>query len=77
MSPQFYDVKQVAELLHTTPAYIRKLCFQRKIPYCKPLGGKILFDASEIEAFVRKARVSTTKELEDRATALLNSRGTK
>ena len=72
MSPQFYDVTQVAELLHTTPAYVRKLCFQKKIPYFKPLGGKVLFDASEIETFVRKGRVATREELQGRATDLLN-----
>mgnify|MGYP000894380233 CR=1 FL=1 len=77
MSPKlFLDVIEVAELLHTSPAYVRKLCFERKIPFTKPFGGKILFDAKEIEDFVRSHRVSTKKELNDKAIELLN-RGAK
>jgi excisionase family DNA binding protein len=71
----FLTVKQAAAFLGFSEKYIRKLVFLKKIPYFKPLGGKILFDKEELERLVRASRVASDNELADRADAVLNSRG--
>lgn len=75
MQTQFLTVDEVSKVLGFTPSYIRKLCHYRKLPHYKPLGGKLLFDAAEIEKIVRSTRVLTTDELSEKAAALLNERG--
>jgi len=69
---RFLTVKQTAEFLGFTEKYIRKLVFLKKIPYFKPLGGKILFDQEELEKLVRDSRVPSNSELAEKASALLN-----
>jgi excisionase family DNA binding protein len=69
----FITVKQASSLLGFSEKYIRKLVFLKKIPYFKPLGGKILFDKDEIERLVRASRVASNNELADRADELLNN----
>ena len=77
MQTQFLTVEEVSKVLGFSPAYVRKLCHYRKLPHFKPLGGKLLFDAAEIEDIVRKHRVLTADELSEKAAALLNERGAK
>jgi len=71
----FITVKQASELLGFSEKYVRKLVFLKKIPYFKPLGGKILFDKEELEGIVRASRVASDNELADRADAVLNRGG--
>ncbi|MHB0854052.1 MAG: helix-turn-helix domain-containing protein [Rectinema subterraneum] len=71
----FITVKQASELLGFSEKYIRKLVFLKKIPYFKPLGGKILFDQEELERLVRASRVASNEDLAEKADALLNSGG--
>ncbi|KAF0153783.1 MAG: hypothetical protein FD159_2765 [Syntrophaceae bacterium] len=59
----FLTAGQAAEFLGIKPSYLRKLCHQRKVPHFKPNNGKVLFDAGELEAFVRAGRVATHDEL--------------
>jgi len=70
----FITVKQASELFGFTEKYIRKLVFIKKLPYYKPLGGKILFDKEELERIVRASRVASNNELAARADELLNNR---
>ena len=68
----FLTVPEAAEYLGLTVSYVRKLCFMRKLPHYKPNGGRILFDADELESYVRAGRVATSGELSDHACKILN-----
>ena len=43
-------------------SYLHKLCHLKKIPYFKPLNGKIYFQAADLEAFVYRNRVAADFE---------------
>lgn len=73
----YLSIDEAVAKLHCTKSYLYKLTHQRKLPFYKPFGGKILFDAEELETFIRSRRVSTRAELEDRAVELLNRGGSK
>ena len=63
----FLTVHEAAKFLGFTESYLRKLCYQRKIPHFKPNKGKLLFDQNELEQFVRDKRVLTAEELDELA----------
>lgn len=44
---------------------------ERKIPYYKPTGGKVLFLSSDIEAFIKRGKKASARELSDQATTVL------
>lgn len=71
----YLTVPEAAEFLKTTEKYIRKLAYERRLPVYRPLGGRLFFKKSELEALFENSRQPPKAELEDRATALLNSRG--
>jgi len=60
----FLTVHEASKFLGFTESYLRKLCFQRRIPHYKPNRGKLLFDQNELERFVRDKRVLTADELD-------------
>lgn len=71
--PIFFTTEEAADFLGFTPAYLRKLCFLRQIPYFKPNGGRLLFDRAELEAYIRASKVSSNDQLAARADAMLNN----
>jgi len=50
------NVKEAAEFLDTTKGYIYQLVFAKRIPFYKPLGGKLFFRREELERFLFKKR---------------------
>ena len=74
---QFLTPDEASLFLHCKKSYLYQLVHRRAIPFYKPNAGRILFDAAELESFVRKGKVPTKSELQDRAAELLNKRGTK
>jgi len=68
----FLTVEQVCSILGYKKSYLYKLTHERRIPYFKMRGGKILFDAAELEIWIRAGRVSTRAELAAKADAILN-----
>ena len=50
-----YDIKEMSKYLKKSEASVRKLIWERKIPYYK-IGGKILFMESDIKAWLNKKR---------------------
>jgi excisionase family DNA binding protein len=52
------DIPGVAERLAVSERYIRRLVFERRIPFVK-LGHFIRFDPAEIERWIADARVPT------------------
>jgi excisionase family DNA binding protein len=77
MDTDFITVEEASAFLHTTPKYLYKLVYSRRIPVYKPLGGRLFFKKSELEELFTNSRQATRDELEERATALLNNRGAK
>jgi excisionase family DNA binding protein len=71
----YLTVPEAAAFLKTTVKYVRKLAFERKLPVYRPLGGRLFFKRSELEALFENSRQPTKEELEERATDLINSRG--
>lgn len=68
----FLTADEVCAILGYTKKYLYQLTCKRQIPFFKLRGGRLLFDANELEAWIRQNRVSTQQELESRAEALLN-----
>jgi len=75
MSSQFISVDEACSFLQCSKAYLYQLVHHKKIPHYKPNGGRLLFDAEELDAFIRKSRVATADELQDQAIVVLNNRG--
>jgi excisionase family DNA binding protein len=51
------DIAGVAARLSVTERFVRRLVFERRIPYLK-IGHFIRFDPAEIERWIGEARVS-------------------
>ena len=77
MIGDFVSVDEACAILHCKKSYIYQLIHRKTIPSYKPSGGRVLFDARELEDFIRKGRVSTHTELQDHAVTLLNKRGSR
>jgi len=71
---RFLSIDEACAMLHLRKSYVYKLINEHRLPYFKPLGGRILFDQAELESFVRKSRISTNAELSSEADAIINSR---
>lgn len=57
-------IDQVAQELGLSKAYIYSLTSAKEIPFYKPRGGRIFFDASEVREWVKSHRVKDDAELE-------------
>lgn len=75
-SSTYLTTVEAAEYLRSTPAYIRKLAYLRKLPHYKAGGRKNLFAVADLDAYVQAGRIASADELADRACAILNG-GTK
>jgi excisionase family DNA binding protein len=54
--PALLDIAGVAEPLSVTERFVRRLVFERRIPFLK-IGHFIRFDPAEIERWIAEARV--------------------
>ena len=55
--PVLLDIAGVAERLSVTERFVRRLVFERRIPFLK-IGHFIRFEPAEIERWIAEARVS-------------------
>jgi excisionase family DNA binding protein len=69
------SVDEAAIFTGLSKGYIYKLIHQKKIPFYKPLGGRVFFKQDELEAFIFRGRQAAAYELEERAEGLLNGSG--
>ena len=53
---------EAAAFLGLTRAYIYKLVYLKKIPYYKPMGGRLFFKQEELEAFLFRKRQAADYE---------------
>lgn len=72
----FVDYDEAAEILHLKKSYLYKLTHRGLIPFYRPGGSgkKVLFALDELEAYIRRGKVSAGYELDTQADAILNSR---
>ena len=53
----YLDVEQAAAFLNVSPKYVYTLTQQRKIPFYKPFGKKLLFKLEELKDIVDASHV--------------------
>jgi len=70
----FISIDEAAKALHLTKSYVYKLVHLRKIPCFKPGNGRILFDPTELDEWIRRGRIATGAEISDQAEAFLMGR---
>lgn len=58
---KFLTVKEVADYLGSTPAFIWKLTFEKRIRHYKPGGKKIYFALDDIETYITSGMVVEAK----------------
>lgn len=74
----FVSLKQVAAYLGLTENYIYELVHQRKIPFYKPFGKKLMFNLDEVKATIEVSKVESKASYSDidvAANNLMLSRG--
>jgi len=69
------SVDEAADFTGLSKAYLYKLIHQKKIPFYKPMGGKVFFKLGELESFIFRGRRAADYELESQAESLLNRSG--
>lgn len=60
---------EAAVYLGVSQQTIYKLTMARKIPFYKPNGKNNYFDVDELDAWVKRRRIATAEEINDRAMA--------
>jgi excisionase family DNA binding protein len=66
------SISEAVAFTRYTKAYLYKLTSKGKIPYYKPLGGRIFFKKEELEAFLNRGRRAADYELTEKAEAFVN-----
>lgn len=59
MTRQLLDMNEAAERLGTTQRHVRRLVFERRIPFYK-VGGKVRLDAAELDRWLDQQRVEAS-----------------
>jgi excisionase family DNA binding protein len=57
--PNLLDIPALAEHLGVTERHVRRLVFERRIPFIK-VGRLVRFDPAEIAAWIDRSRTPTT-----------------
>lgn len=61
---EYFSINELSLYLKRSPGALRNLVLRRRIPYRKP-GGRILFDKSEIDEWIKKSPGLSMKEIEE------------
>jgi excisionase family DNA binding protein len=61
----YLDVEQAAAFLNVSPKYVYTLTQQRKIPFYKPFGKKLLFKLEELTDIVDASHVRSITPIEE------------
>ena len=62
------NAKQASEWLNISLSYLRRLCSDRKLPYYRSGGGKLVsFRVSDLEAFRTALRITPASEIKSKA----------
>ncbi len=66
--PRLVDVEAVADALRVSVRHVRRLVFERRIPFVKA-GAHLRFDAEEIRTWIEQRRVAELADLADHGRA--------
>ena len=55
----YIDVAQTASVLNVSRNYVYELVRQRKIPFYKPFGKKLMFKQDELHAVIESSKVQS------------------
>ena len=58
-----FTIDDMVTITGITKQSLYRMTCQNKIPYYRPMGGKIYFDRKEIEDWLKRNRVATTEEV--------------
>jgi len=75
---EFVDLKEVASFLRLSQKYIYRLVEQRKVPFYKPFGKKLMFKLDEVQSVIEGSRVEhkqANAAIEDVANEYMLKRG--
>ena len=61
----YLDVEQAAAFLNVSPKYVYTLTQQRKIPFYKTFGKKLLFKLEELKDIVDASQVRSITPIEE------------
>jgi excisionase family DNA binding protein len=67
--PVLLDIEGVAELLHISTRHVRRLVFERRIPYLK-VGSRVRFDRAEVASWIDTLRVVDQGVIDAKASTL-------
>jgi len=57
-----FNIDEAAAFLNLSKNYIYKLVSQKRIPYYKPMAGRLFFKPSELEDFIFRNRQNADYE---------------
>jgi excisionase family DNA binding protein len=69
----FLTVNQAAEFLSLTPATVYSMVYEKRIPFSKP-NGRLYFLRSDLTAWIKQGRQSSTHDLDEAARETIASR---
>lgn len=67
------NIEDVAALTGLAKSYLYKLTSRKEIPHYCPNGKQIFFDREEIENWMKRGRVATRSEIENKAVTYLTT----
>ena len=65
---EILTIKDICRIFDLSISAVYKLTHGKKIPHCKPGGGKVYFKRSGVENYFLSNRVASQDEIERRAT---------
>lgn len=65
MIKNYSSLKEVASFLGLSQNYIYELVHQRKIPFYKPFGKKLMFNLDEVKATIEGSKVESKATYSD------------
>ncbi len=67
LNKEIYNFNDACQFLDYSKSYLYKLTHSRQIPHFKPMGKKLYFKRSDLEAWLLRNRVKTVDEIEQEA----------
>lgn len=65
---------EAAAYLGFSLSHLRKLMMRREIPMYKPNGKTCFFDPDDLDAYLRRIRISSQEEIDEEAARILANR---
>lgn len=66
-----FNLREAAAYTGYSVKYLYKLTSKRQIPFYKPMGGRIFFLKTDLDAFILRGRIAADYELAAEAESML------